>query len=195
MQSRSFILSLIIASSAVVPVFAVRSLEETFANPRLELISPELKNKDFRKQVKDNLIAQIETPFLDLHKQFGDATTLACEEELAKIVLSLFRTAVKTGVIQDAEYQKLTAVYTKLHQHLTSKKADSEENIKLYIACLISRRILITSIEFNMEYAGKQLTNSQKNACDTMITTVNDLTTNFLVKVVGVPVPSEDVAA
>ncbi len=194
MKNKMLIVFLLIAGTAAAPALALKSITDVFKDPKIENLSPEMKNPAFRTQALEGLTAEIETPYNMLHAQYGDATTLACEETMSTLLLNLFRSAMKNS-IKAADYTALTSVYTKLYTHLSQKTAIDAQIISQFIAIIIARRITIAGLEFSIEQAGKSMTPAQQVQCGTLIQKINDVTMEFLVNTVGLPVLPEEEAA
>lgn len=193
MNRKLMIVSLLVTSAVSAPLFALKSIADVFKNPKIENLSPEMKNKAFRAQALENLTAEVETPYNVLHAQYGDATTLSCEETMSTLLLKFFRSAL-TSAIKDSDNAALTHAYNSLYNHLKSNANIETTMVSQFIALIIARRITIAGLEFSIEQAGKSMTPQQQVNCATLIQKINDLTLEFLVQTVGLPLETEEEA-
>lgn len=180
---------------ATAPLFALDSLDDIFNNPRIASVSPELNNATYRSEIKKGLMEQVESPYNELNTLLGDATIHACEESLEKTLCTLFRSAI-TNTVQATDYALLVETYNKLYGHLDTKKTDSNKNaITQFMALIIARRITIAGLAFSIEHAGKQMTQLQQSQCQAMLQKVNDITMDFMIQKLGLPLVDEEAAA
>lgn len=190
MKNKMLILSLVIAGTAAAPALALKSIADIFKDPKITKVSPEMQIPSMRAQMLEGLTAAVENPYNMLNAQYGDATTLACEETISTQLLNLFRSAIKNS-IKEADYIALKDAYTKLFTHLSKKTGVDEQMISQFIAIIIARRITIAGLEFSVEQAGKTMTPAQQAQCGTLIQKINDVTMEFLVNTVGLSLMPE----